>query len=298
MRGDDSDERGIILGGEALSGSEDVELFGGGGHGNGDARALRGGGDDTHVLDEDIESRAHLGIGTLPGFDRAGPAVAEHEGLGGAGHERVEDHPLIESESSGEGERLSGGGDVDAAQELVDGLHRLPLAGGVADEDEGSGHRVEDGPRDFPDLRGRAAGDEEVALPGSDRAAGDGCVDEADARLGEAIGLGLDGLGADGGGEDDRGSGSEDRDDAGGPVEDLLELGGVAHGDEDEVRAGGGRGGGVGDGDAALGGEGAALLEGVESGDLEGLGEMGGHGQSHRSETEDGDSLRHGCSLL
>src|SRR3712207_7775636 len=49
-----------------------------------------------------------------------------------------------EAEGGGQAEGLGGGGDVDAAEELVDDLHRLAVADVRADVDDAGAEAVED----------------------------------------------------------------------------------------------------------------------------------------------------------
>ena len=145
-----------------------------------------------------------------------------------------------------------------------------------------------------------AADDEQVALPRAHRSAGDGGVDEAQAGLGEAGGHGPDAGAADGGGQQDDGAARHVRGDAALAEEELLELGLVAHGDEDDVGAGDGLGGRRGRGHARSLGEGEALGGDVEAANGEALRQVRGHGQPHGPQAEDGDGRggRRGCGSI
>ena len=97
-------------------------------------------GDEPHVLDEDVEGALGLVEGAV---DHPLAPVVEHERGGGAVADHVTDGAGVEPHGLGEGERLGGRGDVHAAQQLVDELDLLAVAGLVADDRRAAGQRVE-----------------------------------------------------------------------------------------------------------------------------------------------------------
>lgn len=226
-------------------------------------------------------------------LQRARAAVAEHEGAGCAGLQRVEGALPVEAERVGERERLGGGGDVHAAQQLVDGLERLAVARTVADDREGGGEPLEHGARDGERRVGRADDDEQVALARPHGSAGQRRVDEVRADgLEPRCQLG-DARRADGAREEHGGAGPQVRAERLLAEQQRLELLARAHGDEHDV-------GGL-DGvccarrgaHAVRGGELEPLLGDVEACDVECVREPRRHGQSHGAEPDDGDGAGH-----
>jgi hypothetical protein len=75
---------------------------------------------------------------------------------------------------------------VDAAEELVDGLECLAVAGLVAHDGQGGGEQFQDGPGLFECLGLGADDDQQVTFAGALGAAGERSVNEGNAVLGEA----------------------------------------------------------------------------------------------------------------
>jgi hypothetical protein len=125
---------------------------------------------------------------------------------------------------------------VDAAQQLIDELDLLPVAGGGPDVGCAAGHRVEQRLRAIHCRLRAADHDEQVAGAGTGRAPGDRRVDQVDLLLSQPLGPPLDGGGTDGGHHDDRRAGCER---ACGRVvaeEHTLDLVGRGDHDDEHVR--------------------------------------------------------------
>src|SRR5690625_3310965 len=188
-----------------------VDLLGGGGerHLLGDL----GGGltDQTHVLDEDGQRRADVVEVTV---DHALAAVAEHEGGGRAGAQDLVDLLQIQAHRVSERQGLPGRGDVHAAQQLVDDLEALTVAGSGPDHGGVGGQRVQHGADGLDIGLGAADHHQQVALCGAGGAAGDRRVDDVAGHVLEGADGVVDRGGADGGHDQQRrprGQGRGDR---------------------------------------------------------------------------------------
>ena len=126
---------------------------------------------------------AVLGVG----LEDARAAVGEHEGAGRAGFEGGEGLGLVQAEGVGQGHGLGGGGDVDAAEQLVDGLEGLAVAGLVADDGQGGGQQFQGRAGLFLGLGRCADHDQQVAFAGALGAAGERRVNQLDAVFGQAV---------------------------------------------------------------------------------------------------------------
>ena len=250
---------------------------------------LRRTGDDAHVLDEDVEPATDLGAAVVVGLEHARAAVAEHERLGRTGAQGLERRRGVEPEGPGQGERLGTGGDVHAAQQLVDGLHGLAVAGAWAHPLEGPREDLEHGRDQRERLVGGADGDQQRAVARADRSAGDGRVDEVQADGVEADGDLADRLDADGRGQQDDRAGLEHVRDAVIAEQGAVELGVVAHGEQDDVDPARGIPSRVRGLDPRRDGEGGALRGRVGGADQGVRREAGRHRQAHRAQAEDCD---------
>ncbi len=178
---------------------------------------------------------------------------------------------------------------MDAAQQLIDGLHGLTVPGLRTDPHQCGGQLLQH--RERRRVSGIVGADrhQQIALAGSDRPAGDGGIDQMQLRLGELGGHLADGIDADGRGQDDDRPQLQHLDHAVGAVEGLVELDAVAHREQDHIRAGGGFPGGAGRGDAGLLGQRQPLAADVVTADAEFFGQARRHGQTHGSKPQDGD---------
>src|SRR5215210_8673488 len=82
--------------------------------------------------------------GALYSAFRLRVAVLEHEGVGGAVPDRLEDEARVQAQSLGVGQGLSRRRDVHPAEELVDELNGLPVAHPRAAVDDARAHRSQD----------------------------------------------------------------------------------------------------------------------------------------------------------
>src|SRR5699024_5576481 len=163
---------------------------------------LRGGvGDQAHVLDEDGQRGADVVEGAV---DHASAAVAEHEGGGRSGAEHLVDLLQVQAHRVGERERLPGGGDVHAAQQLVDDLEALPVAGPRPHHGGDRGQGVEQGPHGGDVGLSTTHHNQQVAGRGAGGSAGDRGVHHVRGDPVEPCDGGLDRGGADGGHEQQR----------------------------------------------------------------------------------------------
>ncbi|MGY2844684.1 hypothetical protein ACVMDN_001938 [Bradyrhizobium sp. USDA 4510] len=100
-------------------------------------------------------------------------AVLEHPGIAGGGGDHLIDLADVEPLLGGEGDRLGGGRDMHAGQQLVDHLERGALPRGIAELVELCRHRIQRRPR-LRKCRGAAGGENrQFALRRALRAAGD-----------------------------------------------------------------------------------------------------------------------------
>jgi hypothetical protein len=145
-----------------------------GGHAGSDAPQARLLRHQSQVLHEEGEAAAHLAART----DHPPSTVIEHERRACAAAHRLEGACGIEPEDLGQGHGLSGRGDVDAAEHLVDHLHRLAGTWLGTDLDDLT-QRAEKGAGDGVQPRSH---DEQVAVAGTDDAPTHRCVDEVHPR--------------------------------------------------------------------------------------------------------------------
>ena len=191
---EDVNQHGVVEAAQAQVVAAEVEPARGGGQRRGGPGVFRRRAHQSHVLDEDVQRAA----GRLElALDHPGPPVVEHEGRRGA----LPQHPPAlrrgQAERLRERQGLGGGGDVHAAQQLVDELHPLAIAGGRPDH--GSAARQRGQHRLGPRHRLLRAGhhDQQVAGGGPRRAPGHRGVDHGHAPRGETVRGGDDRLGPD-----------------------------------------------------------------------------------------------------
>ena len=195
------------------------------------------------------------------------------------------------NEPVGERERLRRGGDVDAAEQLVDGLEGLAVARLVADDRQGGGEELEHRHRPLPRARLGADDDEQIALARASRSPGQRCVDELDSEVGKAGGDVDDVIDPDRARHDHDSTGGQRRGDPGRAEEHLPQLLAVADRQQHGIRPDhGARGAGV---RRDAGGFGKLESSGgdVEAVDAELAGQARRHGQSHGAESERGDGV-------
>src|SRR5699024_3203797 len=248
---------------------------------------LRGGvGDQSHVLDEDGQRGADVVEGAV---DHASAAVAEHEGGGRSGAEHLVDLLQVQAHRVGERERLPGGGDVHSAQQLVDDLETLPVAGPRPHHGGVRGQGVEQRPHGGDVGLRPAHHDQQVAGRGAGGPAGDRRVHHVRGDPLEPCHGGLDRGGADGGHDQQRRGRPQHLDDPVLARQHGLELCGGRDHDHHDVRSTGRlAGGGGGGGDVGEGVAGRRVQ--VEGGDGEsGLGGGAGHRRADRAQPDPGD---------
>ena len=239
-------------------------------------------------------SAPFLGVG----LQDARAAVGEHEGARCAGFEGGEGLGLVQAEGVGQGHRLGGGGDVDAAEQLVDGLEGLAVAGLVAHHGQGGGQQFKGRAGLFLGLGRGADHDQQVAFAGTLGAAGKRGINQLDAVFGQAGDGGRDGFGAHGAAQDHDGARLEHGGHAVLAEEDIVELLAVAHCQQQGVGALRGFPGGGERADAGLFSQLQARLGDVEAVDGELACQARGHGQAHGAEAQDGDGVVAGHGVL
>ena len=187
---------------------------------------------------------------------------------------------------------------MDAAQQLVDGLQGLAVAGLVADDGQGGGEQFQDRPGGR-ERRGFGANhDQQVAFAGALGAAGKRCVNEGDAEFSQPRDGVRNGFRSHRAGQDDDGTRLQDTGHAILAKEDVIELFAVADGKQQGVRVLCGRAGRGKSADAGVFSEPEARFSNVEAVDGQLGGKARGHGQSHGAEAKDGDCVVRGHGVL
>ena len=204
----------------------------------------------------------------------------------------------VQAERLGVGEGFRGDRDVHPAEQLVDELDLLPLAGFGTDDGGIAGHHVQQ--RLHGGQRGLRAADhdQQITLPGPGGATGNRGVDDLHAGHRQAPRPVLDGSGSDGGHQQHNAARFECRGGLAVAVEHRFGL--IGGGDHQHQHIGVGRR--VTDGGRgldAVAGEGHRLLRvDVEGRDrVSGLGDERCHGGTHGSQTDPSD-VGHSCCLL
>src|SRR6185437_361014 len=190
------DDGGVVGASEAGAAAGKVELLSCAGKRGG--VGLRAGrfGDQTHVLDENVNRGTDVVVRIV---DHPGAAVVEHERCGRAVPKHFPGLTGVQAERLGVGKRLRGDRDMHPAQQLIDEFDLLPSPGFGTDDGGVAGHHVKQGlHRGERGLRATDH-DQQITLPGPGGTPGHGRVDDLHAGNGQAPCPVLDGCWSDGG---------------------------------------------------------------------------------------------------